>query len=127
MLATNGYKIAASAEYTMELHKSGVSVIYLSFDGVSDKSNREKKNHLIIDKLFENCRKANGLNVMLVPAAIKGVNDDEAYSIIKLAADNCDVVRGGRLQVMEQSIKHLSAVLSMSSQLPVEIPIYALV
>jgi hypothetical protein len=44
----------------------------------------------------------------------------------QIAGDG-DVVRGGRLQVMEQSIEHLSAVLSTSSQLPLEIPIYALV
>ncbi len=98
IIATNGYKIAGSLEYAKKLQEAGVSVIYLSFDGVSDKSNKEKKNHLIIEKIFENCRKAGNLNTVLVPTAIRGINDDEAFDIIKLASQNLDIVRGVNFQ-----------------------------
>ncbi|MFA5382121.1 MAG: radical SAM protein [Candidatus Micrarchaeia archaeon] len=98
IIATNGYKIAGSLEYAKKLQEAGLSVIYLSFDGLYDKSNTEKKNHLIIEKIFENCRKAGNLNLMLVPAAIKGVNDDEVYEIIKFASKNSDIVRGVNFQ-----------------------------
>lgn len=98
LIATNGYKIAASLDYVKKLKEADLSLIYLSFDGLTKKSNKEKKNHLIIEKIFENCRKAGNLNIMLVPATIKGLNDDEAFDIINFASKNIDIVRGVNFQ-----------------------------
>jgi hypothetical protein len=58
---------------------------------------------------------------------ISGLSELSGQTQVRQIAGNCDVVRGGRLQVMEQSIEHLSAVLGTSTQLPFEIAKYALV
>jgi myosin-crossreactive antigen len=58
---------------------------------------------------------------------ISGLSELSGQTQVGQIAGDGDVVRGGRLQVMEQSIEHLSAVLSTSSQVPLEIPIYSLV
>ena len=97
LVATNGYKIAASKEYAKQLKDAGLSIVYLSFDGLTDKSNREKKNHLIIDRILENCRAAK-LGIVLVPTAIRGLNDDEVYDIVKFGLENVDIIRGVNFQ-----------------------------
>jgi hypothetical protein len=58
---------------------------------------------------------------------ISGLSELSGQAQVRQVAGDCDVVRGGMLQVMEESIEHLSAVLSTSFYLPVKIPIYALV
>lgn len=97
LVATNGYKIASSLEYAKKLAEAGPVVLYLSFDGLTDETNREKKNHLIIDKILENARKT-GLSIVLVPTIIKGVNENQIWPIIKFAFENMDVVRGVNFQ-----------------------------
>ena len=97
LIATNGYKIASSLEYTKKLAEAGPPVIYLSFDGLTDESNKEKKNHLIIEKILDHCKQA-GIGVVLVPAVIKGINEDQIWPIIKFASEHMDVVRGVNFQ-----------------------------
>jgi hypothetical protein len=58
---------------------------------------------------------------------LSGLSELSGQAQVRQIAGDCDVVRGGILQVMEQSIEHLSAVLSTSFQLPLEIAVYALV
>ena len=97
LVATNGYKIASSLEYTKKLAEAGPPTIYLSFDGLTDKSNKEKKNHLIIDKIIDNCKQA-GIGIVLVPTILKGINDDQIWPIIKFATEHIDVIRGVNFQ-----------------------------
>ena len=97
LIATNGYKIAVDKEYTKRLSEAGADIIYLSFDGLTDRTNREKKNHKIIDKILNNCREAN-LGIVLVPAIIRGLNDDEVYKLIEFGFKNSDIVRGVNFQ-----------------------------
>ncbi len=93
-LNTNGIKLK-DEEYVKELSKVGVSTIYMSFDGVTEKTN--PKNYKEIPDIIENCRKY-GLGLVLVPTVIRGVNDKELWSIVKFALENIDVVRGVNFQ-----------------------------
>jgi len=92
MVATNGYRIANDVKYLKKMQDSGLGIIYLSFDGLTDETNKEKKNHNIVDKIMKNCRKC-GVAIVLVPAIIKGVNNHEIWDIVKFGAKNNDVVK----------------------------------
>jgi hypothetical protein len=94
-LNTNGIKLANDPELAGKVRKAGVNTVYLSFDGVTAKTN--PKNHKEVYRAIENCRKA-GLGIVLVPTVIKGVNDHELGKIIKFASDNIDVIRGVNFQ-----------------------------
>lgn len=82
-------------ELAKGIRQAGVNTIYLSFDGVSAKTN--PKNHWEIPKIIENCR-AVGIGIVLVPTIINGVNDHELGDIIKFALKNIDVIRGINFQ-----------------------------
>lgn len=94
-LNTNGIKLAESVEYVKKIREAGTSTLYLSFDGVTKKTN--PKNHEYIPKILQNCREAK-LGIVLVPTVIKSVNDHELGDIIRFAANNIDVVRGVNFQ-----------------------------
>jgi len=96
ILATNGYRIANDLEYTKKIANEGLYLLYLSFDGLTDETNTEKKNHLIIDKIMNNCRKT-GIEIILVPTVGRS-NCHEAFKIIQFAAKNADVIRGVNFQ-----------------------------
>ncbi len=83
-------------EYARRLRNAGVNTVYLSFDGVSPKTN--PKNHWEIPFIFETFRKARMTSVVLVPTLIKTVNDHEIGDILKFAAYNLDIVRGVNIQ-----------------------------
>ena len=89
-LNTNGIKLAESVEYCREIKKAGVRTVYLSFDGISTKTNpwvRQNK------KAVENLREAEMTSIVLVPVAMRK-NINELADIIKYAAKNIDVIRG---------------------------------
>lgn len=88
-LNTNGIKIAHKPELAREYKKAGADILYLSFDGVTLKTN--PKNHNEIPKILEACREA-GLPIVLVPTMVKGQNDHEAGGIINFALENMDIV-----------------------------------
>lgn len=91
---TNGMKLAESVEYCEELKNAKVNTIYMSFDGVTKKTNPwiEKNKQAI-----ENLRKAN-LRCVLVPVLIGGKNLHETGKIVQFAIDNMDIVRGLNFQ-----------------------------
>jgi len=94
-LNTNGINIALHPELAKVYREAGVSNLYMSFDGVTPKTN--PKNYWEAPYTIEACRKAN-LGVVLVPTVIKSVNDHEVYEIIKFAKKNIDVVRAVNFQ-----------------------------
>jgi len=94
-LNTNGIRLAMDEDFAKEVRKAGVNTLYLSFDGVTEKTN--PKNHWEIPRALQNCREA-GIGVVLVPTVIKGVNDHEVGKIVKFALENIDVVRGVNFQ-----------------------------
>jgi uncharacterized radical SAM superfamily Fe-S cluster-containing enzyme len=95
-LNTNGIKIGEDSELFKKLVEAGVGVLYLSFDGVSAKTN--PKNHKAIPKVLENARKVKKVSVVLVPTVIGGVNDFEVGDILDFGLQNSDVVRGVNYQ-----------------------------
>ncbi len=94
-LNTNGIRLAFDPDLTRQVKEAGVNTLYMSFDGVSEKSN--PKNHWEAPLAIENARKVN-LGVVLVPTVIKGVNDHELGDMIKYGFKNIDVIRGVNLQ-----------------------------
>ncbi|MCS7108519.1 MAG: radical SAM protein [Sulfolobales archaeon] len=103
-LNTNGIKFARlymedpskAIEFAKSIRSAGVNTIYLSFDGVTPKTN--PKNHWEVPYIFEVFRKSGITSVVLVPVIIKNVNDGELGEIIKFAALNMDVVRAVNFQ-----------------------------
>lgn len=94
-LNTNGIRLSQDLELTQKLREAGINTLYLSFDGVTKKTN--PKNHWEVPGVFENCRKT-GIGVVLVPTIIKGVNDHEIGGILNFGFRNIDVVRGVNYQ-----------------------------
>ncbi len=92
---TNGIRLCHDATLAERLRMAGVNTVYLSFDGVTPKTN--PKNHWEVPRALENCRKA-GLGVVLVPTVIRGINDHEIGDIIRFAMANIDIVRGVNFQ-----------------------------
>jgi len=103
-LNTNGLKFARlyledpvkAVEYARSLRQAGVNTIYISFDGVTPRTN--PKNHWEIPFIFEVFRQAGMTSVVLVPTVIKGVNTDELGDIVRFAARNMDIVRAVNFQ-----------------------------
>ncbi|MEM5814370.1 MAG: radical SAM protein, partial [Candidatus Aenigmatarchaeota archaeon] len=94
-LNTNGIRFSNDPEFAKLVRSAGVNHLYLSFDGVTPKTN--PKNHWEIPKVIKNCRDV-GMGIVLVPTVIKGINDHEVGAILKFAARNNDVVRGVNYQ-----------------------------
>uniref|UniRef100_A0A7J2THV0 Radical SAM protein n=1 Tax=Archaeoglobus fulgidus TaxID=2234 RepID=A0A7J2THV0_ARCFL len=94
-LNTNGIRLALEENLAKKVREAGVNTVYLSFDGVDEKTN--PKNHEEIPKILENCRKA-GLGIVLVPTVIRTFNDHQLGEIIRFASRNIDIVRGVNFQ-----------------------------
>ncbi len=93
-LATNGIKIANDIKYVQQLKDSGLSTVYLHFDGVSKETNSKINLDL---KAVENCRKVK-LGIVLVPTIINTKNDHEIGKIIDFAIKNIEIIRGINFQ-----------------------------
>ncbi len=85
-----------AVKFARALRTAGVNTVYMSFDGITPKSN--PKNHWEIPFVFEVFRKAGMTSVVLVPTVIKGINTGELGDIIKFAALNMDIVRAVNFQ-----------------------------
>ena len=95
-LNTQGtHRLQHDLAFMKKLYKEGVSTIYLSFDGTSEKTN--PKNHWEIPYILDNARKAK-IGIVLVPTIINGVNDSEIGNIVNFALNNLDVVRAVNFQ-----------------------------
>ena len=85
-----------AVKWVRDLREAGVNTVYLSFDGVTPKTN--PKNHYEIPFIFDAFRKAGMTSVVLVPTVIKTVNDHELGKIVEFAARNRDIVRSVNFQ-----------------------------
>ncbi|MCW4020781.1 MAG: radical SAM protein [Candidatus Bathyarchaeota archaeon] len=93
---TNGLRLAASVDYCRTLKASGVSTVYLQFDGVTSDVFKFTRGLDLLDvkkNAIQNCREAGLHSVVLVCTLIKGVNDHQLGEIIRFAIENFDVVR----------------------------------
>jgi len=93
---TNGIRFSQDPEFVRKVREAGVNTVYLSFDGVTPKTN--PKNHWEIPYVLENARKAGHMGIVLVPTVIKSVNDHEIGDIIRFGFRNMDVIRGVNYQ-----------------------------
>ncbi len=94
-LNTNGIKLSQDLELVKRVRAAGVNTVYLSFDGVSEKTN--PKNHWEVPQVLGNCRKV-GMGIVLVPTVINSVNDHEVGDILKFGFKNIDIIRGVNFQ-----------------------------
>ncbi len=93
---TNGLRLAQSVDYCHGLIESGVSTLYLQFDGLTPDVYEFTRGTDLLDlklKAIENCREAGLESIVLVVTLIKGVNDHQLGDIIRFAAQNSDLVR----------------------------------
>lgn len=96
-IATNGIKLAESADYCQELKDAGLSTPYMQFDGVTPEPYKAARGVNLLPrklKAIENCRKAGLTSIVLVPTIVRGVNDSQIGDIIQFALKNIDVIRG---------------------------------
>ncbi|MQY61895.1 radical SAM protein, partial [archaeon] len=87
---TNGLLLAQSVDFCRGLLESGVSTVYLQFDGLTSDVYKFTRGVDLLDvkmKAIENCREA-GLSIVLVVTLIKGVNDHQIGDIIRFAIKN---------------------------------------
>ncbi len=95
-LNTNGIRLAGESDYCRKLKDSGITTVYLGFDGIDDNVYRYKYSADLFDtkrEAIKNCVKA-GLAIVLVPCIIPGVNDDQLGAIIRIAKEGMPSVKG---------------------------------
>lgn len=102
-VATNGIKMAESAEFTQACRDAGLHTVYLQFDGMSDEIYRKTRGYDMLDiklRAVENIRATRGrkMAVCLVPTVVNGVNDHDLGNIIRYAIDNIDIVHAVNFQ-----------------------------
>ncbi len=99
-LNTNGIELAKNKELAQSLRWSGLTTVYMGFDGVTDKPYLAKYGKPMLEikkQAVKNCAEA-GLAVVLVTCVIPGENDSELGGIIEYAKENMPTVRGVYLQ-----------------------------
>jgi len=99
-LNTNGIKLAEDVEFCRALRFSGVTTVYLGFDGMTDKPYYAKYGRSLLEikkQAVKNCAQA-GLAVVLVTCVIPGENDVELGDILRFAVENMPTVKGLYLQ-----------------------------
>ncbi|MDR1016367.1 MAG: radical SAM protein [Coriobacteriales bacterium] len=97
---TNGLRIAQDLAYLQKLQFSGLTGVYLQFDGLRDSDYQATRGADLLDiklQAIENCRSL-GVQAVLAMTIVAGVNDDELGQVLRFACDNSDVVAGLALQ-----------------------------
>jgi|LSQX01.3.fsa_nt_gb uncharacterized radical SAM superfamily Fe-S cluster-containing enzyme len=95
-LNSNGIKLGESLSYCKLLRNSGITTVYLGFDGVSEVPYVAKYGRNMLDikkRAINNCGLA-GLAVVLVPCVVPGTNDDQLGAILEFAKENIPIVKG---------------------------------
>jgi uncharacterized radical SAM superfamily Fe-S cluster-containing enzyme len=97
---TNGIRLAHDMTYLARLKESGVNIIYLQFDGMTEDVyhvTRGMDLTKIKSQVLKNCSEA-GLGVVLVPVLIPRVNDHQMGEMIQFAKSWMPIVRGIHFQ-----------------------------
>jgi len=100
VLDTNGIKIARDYSYLETLKNSGLNLVYLQFDGVSNDVYLKLRGKPLLKnkiKALENCLRL-GINVILVPTIVRDVNLNELGEIIRFASKYSKIVKGVMFQ-----------------------------
>ncbi|MBI9106751.1 MAG: radical SAM protein [Spirochaetales bacterium] len=99
-LNTNGRRLAEEPGYASTLKDSGLSAVFLQFDGLSDDVYIRLRGEALAEKKRQavtNCAAA-GLGVVLVMTLVQGVNDHQLGGLVKYLTENLPAVRGLHLQ-----------------------------
>ncbi len=99
-IATNGVKLAKDPSYAGRLKASGLSTVYLQFDGVKERPYVIARGYNALPQKIQavqNCKRAH-LGIVLVPTLVKGVNDDQLGGMIDFAVKNIEVIRALNIQ-----------------------------
>ncbi|MEM2254059.1 MAG: radical SAM protein [Candidatus Bathyarchaeia archaeon] len=100
MVNTNGIRIAKDKKFLRCLKESGVNVIYLQFDGVTDDVYLKLRGINLMDvkvKAIKNCAEL-GIGVVLVPTVVKDINFHQIGDMITFAKRWVPTVRGVHFQ-----------------------------
>jgi uncharacterized radical SAM superfamily Fe-S cluster-containing enzyme len=95
-IASNVIRIGKSKDYLQELRDSGLSTIYMQFDGVTPDPYLAARGTDLLPlkkQAVQNAREVGMESLVLVPTVVRGINDDQLGGIIEFAVENRDVVR----------------------------------
>lgn len=101
-LNTNGLRLAAEPGYAQALKESGLSTVFLQFDGVDDAVYEILRGRPLLaekERAIEACAAA-GLGIVLVPVIAAGVNEDQVGAVLRFALARMPAVRGVHFQPM---------------------------
>ena len=100
-VATNGIRLAASLDLCKNLVRSGLSSVYMQFDGVTPEPYVTMRGRNLLPVKLQaiyNLRAAGNMSIILVPTLAKNVNDGQVGAIVKFASKNLDIVNGVNFQ-----------------------------
>jgi uncharacterized radical SAM superfamily Fe-S cluster-containing enzyme len=100
IVATNGVKIAEDVGFAKQLKRSGLTVVYLQFDGLTPKAYLQARGFDALPIKLQAVRNLRGADIptTLVPTVVKGVNDDQLGSLIDYGFRNLDVIKAVNFQ-----------------------------
>jgi hypothetical protein len=99
-LNSNGIRLGEDKSYAKELADSGLSFVFMQFDGTDDSINmslRGKPLLKIKQQAIENCAE-NNIGVTLAPTLVRGFNTHNIGEIIRFAIAQSPKVRGVHFQ-----------------------------
>lgn len=109
-LNSNGIRLGNDTSYVSRLKKSGLSSVFLQFDGLREDIYTKLRGENCLNiklQALDNLRSCE-IGVVLVPTIVPGVNDSDLGSIVEFALDNLDVVRGVHFQPVSFFGRHPS-------------------
>ena len=92
--STNGIRFAQEPEFAFAAKEAGLRFAYLQFDGTDNESHEHRRVSNLFDvkqRAIDNLAAA-GIDVVLVPTILKGVNDHQVGEIVDFAMRNADKV-----------------------------------
>jgi uncharacterized radical SAM superfamily Fe-S cluster-containing enzyme len=99
-LNTNGIRLANDDGYAARLKESGLTCVFLQFDGISDDVFERLRGRPLLDtklRAIENCGRSE-LGVVLVPTLVPGVNRGQIGDILRTAIRLAPAVRAVHFQ-----------------------------
>jgi tetraether lipid synthase len=99
-LNTNGLRLALDADYAQELKQSGLTCVFLQFDGVTDSVYQAIRGKPLLEtklRAVANCG-LHELGVVLVPTLVPEVNTSQIGDILRTAIHLAPVVRAVHFQ-----------------------------
>lgn len=99
-LNSNGIRLSSDPDYVRALAESGLSFVFLQFDGADDgvyRCLRGRELMSVKEKAIENCARFN-IGVTLVPTVVRGINADRLGDIVRFGVARSPAVRGVHFQ-----------------------------